>query len=273
MSDQAQNSVEDVIPSEGTLPKPTPDEAREALADRLEARFDAPRLTPALVLLLAVIHVAVGVFRASRGATTLGWALAGPRGARLLARMGGMKTSRLDKGELWRLVSAVFLHTDLIHLSLNLVGLFLVGRLIEAIFGRVRLFFIFLASGVLGAACSWLVVRTPLSVGASGGIYGLLGAALVFVLRHGDELPDDVRTHLRKQLLLAIALNLPIGFVLPVIDQAAHIGGLVGGAVLGAVMGDGVTETARGHRLATAGMALVSLLWVAAAVFGLLGSA
>ena len=264
-----QNSLPHVNPKQPAATTSAEDDAREALADRLEARFDAPRLTPALVLLLALIHTAVGLFRASRGAVSLGWALVGPRGARLLARVGGMKTTRVDKGELWRLVSAVFLHTDLIHLSLNLVGLFLVGRLVEAIFGEVRLFFIFLMSGILGAACSWLLMRTPLSVGASGGIYGLLGAALVFVLRHGDELPEDVRSHLRKQLLLAIALNLPIGFVLPIIDQAAHIGGLIGGALLGAVMGDGVTETARGHRAASAGMGVLSLLLLIGAVLGL----
>lgn len=269
MSPPTENNVHQANPAAPGAPTPSAQDAREALADRLEARFDAPRLTPALVLLLALIHTAVGLFRATRGASTLGWALVGPRGARLLARVGGMKTSRVDKGELWRLVSAVFLHTGLLHLILNLIGLFLVGRLIEAIFGKVRMFFIFLVSGVLGAACSWLVMRTPLSVGASGGIYGLLGAALVFVLRHGDELPDDVRQHLRKQLLLAIALNLPIGFVLPIIDQAAHIGGLLGGGLLGAVMGDGLTQAARGHRAATGAMALLSALLVAGALWGL----
>jgi membrane associated rhomboid family serine protease len=245
---------------------PPAEDPREQLADRLAARMWRAWATATLAVALVGVHVQVGVFRASRGAVDAGTALLGARGARLLTRVGGMKTSRVDEGELWRLVSAVFLHTNLLHLTLNVMGLLLVGRLVEAMLGATRMFTVFLWSGVTGAAASWLLAATPVSVGASGGIFGLLGAALVFVLRHGDELPDDVRRHLRKHLLISILFNLPVGLVVPVIDQAAHVGGLVGGAVLGALLGDRVTEASRARAPATAALALgcaAALAWAA----------
>lgn len=245
---------------------PPADDPREALADHLAARMWRAWATLSLALALLGVHVQVGVFRASRGAVDGATALLGARGGRLLTRVGGMKSSRVDEGELWRLISAVFLHTNLLHLALNVVGLLLVGRLVEAMLGATRMFTVFLWSGVAGAASSWLLAATPVSVGASGGIFGLLGAALVFVLRHGDELPDDVRRHLRKHLIISILFNLPVGLIVPVVDQAAHVGGLVGGAVLGALLGDRVTAASRARASATAALALscaAALLWAA----------
>ena len=246
------------------LNAPPTEDPRERLADALGARMWRAWATLGTAAALVATHAAVDAFRVTQGAKNPWTVWMGGRSARLLTRVGGMRSTRVDAGELWRLVSAVFLHINLLHLALNTLGLLLVGRLVEAMFGPTRMFSIFLGSGVAGAATSWLLGQTTLSVGASGGVFGLLGAALVFVLRHGDELPDDVRRHLRKHLLISIGFNLPIGLVLPAIDQAAHVGGLITGALLGAVLGDGVTQASRARAPASVLMGVacaLALLW------------
>ena len=214
------------------------DAKQEQIFELLAARFESPVTTPVLAAVLGWIHVGIGLWRLDRGALTTTQALFALRGPRLLTRFGAMKTARVDQGELWRLISSQFLHVNWLHLLLNLAGLFLVGRLVESFVGRTRTLALFLWSGAGGAATSWLYARTEVSVGASGGIYGLMGAALIFVLRHEDLLPPDIFRHLRRQLLIGIGINLPLGLLVPMVDQAAHVGGLISGAIAAMILGN-----------------------------------
>jgi rhomboid protease GluP len=91
------------------------------------------------------------------------------------------------------------------------------------------------AGGVFGAALSW-VAGIPLTEGASGGIFALLGAAFTFAFRHGGDLPAALMASLRRRLALWIAFNLGVGLLLPFVNNVAHGGGLVVGLILGMAM-------------------------------------
>jgi len=229
--------------------------------------------TPATRLWLAAIviaHLAVGLVMLSRGRFTwLGVVLA-PRGPRLLSRCGAMNADLLDAGELWRTVSMIFLHGDGTHIFLNGIALFALGRLCEAVYGSVRFTWLFLLSGVGGGLFSWLG-GNELSVGASGGIFGLLGAAFVFGWRYRAALPKPTGDFFRKNLAPWIALNLFIGVVIPFIDNLGHTGGLVTGGILALILGNRVVPGEDTGPLAHGGMVLGILFLLGCAAIGVAG--
>lgn len=224
-----------------TPPTPSDDDPREQALDRLHDGLDRPRLTVALAASLVLIHAGIGARVLLRGNAGVWEAFFAGRGERLLRRSGAMWWRAVDRGELWRLVTSVFLHGDALHLLVNTSALFALGRLCEAVYGPSRMLWIFLLSGVGGATLTW-VGGTTLTVGASGGIFGLLGAAFVFGWKQGRALPDDTAAFFRRRLVPWILVNLAIGLLLPFIDNLGHIGGLVTGCLLGMVLDNRVTE-------------------------------
>ncbi len=145
----------------------------------------------------------------------------------------------LQLGELWRLVTAAFLHVDLMHLVLNMYSLHIVGRQIETFIGKTKFLIVYLISAITGCLLS-AVASTTASVGASGAIFGLMGSLLYFGYHYRTYLGNVVKT----QILPIIALNLFLGFMTPGIDNFAHIGGLVGGLFTTMALGiDGRTKT------------------------------
>jgi membrane associated rhomboid family serine protease len=218
----------------------------EQTADRIVDRLSSPWMTGVLVASVVGVHVAVGWIPYARGRTDLLGVLIRLRGPRLLERCGAMHGESLDQGELWRLISASFLHVEGIHLLLNAVALFVLGRLCEAVFGSVRLLWLFLVAGAGGAALSWFA-GNPLSVGASSAVFGLMGAAIVFGWRHGADLPARARSFFRWKLLPWLALNLALG-LLPFIDAYGHLGGLIAGSALTLVLGNRVVPGNDGVR-------------------------
>lgn len=131
-------------------------------------------------------------------------------------------------GQHWRLLTAMFLHLNLLHLGFNMYMLYLVGRQVELIFGHVRYLALFLIAGFGGSVASYLFSSpVTVSAGASGAIFGLMGALVVA----GHHARADIR-----QVLVLIAINLAFGFVVGGIDWRAHLGGLVTGAVVAAVL-------------------------------------
>jgi rhomboid protease GluP len=178
-----------------------------------------------------------------------------------------MRDIKVDGGELWRLVSCVFLHGDGLHLLLNGLALFALGRLCESLYGSARFAWLFVLSGMCGAAFSWLGGNTT-SVGASGGIFGLMGAAMVFGWRYQAQLPPHMSHFLRRSLLPWVVLNLVIGLLIPFIDNLGHIGGLVGGAVLGTFIGNRVIPGEESSRLVRGSMAAGTLLLLLLAGWG-----
>ena len=231
------------------------------------ARHPATRLLLASIL---VAHIAVGLVMLSRGRFTWIGVVVAPRGPRLLSRCGAMNGELLDAGELWRTVSMIFLHGDGTHIFLNGIALFALGRLCEAVYGSVRFTWLFLLSGVGGGIFSWLG-GNDLSVGASGGIFGLLGAAFIFGWRHRADLPEPTGAFFRKNLAPWIALNLFIGIVVPFIDNLGHTGGLVTGGILALVLGNRVVPGQDTGPLAKGGMVLGILFLVGVAAIGVGG--
>ena len=130
----------------------------------------------------------------------------------------------VKEGEIWRLVTHIFLHGSLMHILLNMYSLFILGNQIETLLGKVKFFVIFMISGICGGLLS-AVLNDVASVGASGAIFGLMGAMLCFGYHYRTYIGDA----LKRQILPVIILNLVIGFMSTGIDNFAHIGGLIGG--------------------------------------------
>ena len=130
----------------------------------------------------------------------------------------------LQAGEIWRLVTHIFLHGSLMHILVNMYSLHILGSQIETLLGKFKFTIIFLVSGICGGLLSGLLNESP-SVGASGAIFGLMGAMLYFGIKYRTYLGEA----LKKQILPVIIINLAIGFMSTGIDNYAHIGGLVAG--------------------------------------------
>lgn len=130
----------------------------------------------------------------------------------------------IKEGEYWRLLTGTFLHADVLHISFNLYALYMLGNQVESFFGKWKFLGIYLISAISGSLLS-ITFNTGVSIGASGAIFGLLGA-LAYFGWHNRVYFGSV---FRSQIVPIILLNLVIGFMSPGIDNAAHIGGLVGG--------------------------------------------
>ncbi|HEY0359270.1 MAG TPA: rhomboid family intramembrane serine protease [Mycobacteriales bacterium] len=151
-------------------------------------------------------------------------------------------------GEFYRLLTAGFLHYGLLHLALNMYALWLLGRECERLLGRWRFLALYLLAGIGGSVAVYCFAPNAFTVGASGSIFGLLGALFFFFRR----MNADVRG-----LLGLLALNLAITFWVPGISIMGHLGGLATGAAIGAVF----AYAPRSSRLAVqvGGLVLVAL--------------
>lgn len=141
-------------------------------------------------------------------------------------------------GEYWRLLSSVFLHIGIMHLALNSLGLLIYGMLLERAFGSLRFAFIYLASGLAGSTASFVANPLAISAGASGAIFGLLGALASCFLTGRGSLGRGSRRD-AAGIGVLVAINLAWGFMVPGIDNWAHIGGLAMGFALGGVLASG----------------------------------
>ncbi|MGN7479630.1 rhomboid family intramembrane serine protease [Solibacillus silvestris] len=134
-------------------------------------------------------------------------------------------------GEWWRIVTSMFLHAGFTHVLFNMFSLFLFGPELEKIAGKIRFLTIYFLAGIFGVAATFLT-EDPYyaSVGASGAIYGILGAfgALVYYTRH-------LFPQLRQIILPLIVVSIFMTFITPNINISAHLGGLITGFILGFV--------------------------------------
>jgi rhomboid protease GluP len=145
-------------------------------------------------------------------------------------QMGWKDNAEIRDGEYYRLLSSNFLHADLVHLAVNMISLYQVGPLAYQIFGPAMFLGVYLISGISGSLTSFLFNPGP-SVGASGAIFGVVGAIFAFALIKNQPA-------IYSQLFLVIIINLIIGFASPGarIDNWGHIGGLVAGFAIGAIL-------------------------------------
>jgi membrane associated rhomboid family serine protease len=150
----------------------------------------------------------------------------------------GIQTLAIDYGmwpvgivvdnEWWRLFTSAFLHGSFLHIAFNMYVLFLLGPTLERILGHTRFLILYVVAALGGSVASyWFSDINTVSVGASGAIFGLMGALIVA----GRRLKYDI-----KQVLILLVINIVIGFISPSVDWRAHLGGLVAGAVIAAIM-------------------------------------
>lgn len=156
-----------------------------------------------------------------------------------LARLGAIVPPLIQQeGEWWRLLSAMFLHGNgtiqgtALHLAMNLIALVQLGTLYELMFGTRRLMVIYFASGIVASLTSLYLTR-GWSVGASGAIFGIMGAFIFSVLRSPRWRHDRRARSVMNQVVFWSLANIAIGSQIPQIDIAAHVGGFVAGLLMG----------------------------------------
>jgi membrane associated rhomboid family serine protease len=154
----------------------------------------------------------------------------------------------------WRFITPMFVHVDLPHVLINMYSLWVVGPYVEKLYGSAKFVFFWVVAGIAGVVASYLTVLSPNtqigplarfifkttdgpSAGASGALFGLIGVLFVFGIKYRHELPEGFKRAFGTGLLPVIMVNLLIGFFLRgLIDNAAHLGGLLAGAVLALVI-------------------------------------
>jgi membrane associated rhomboid family serine protease len=143
-------------------------------------------------------------------------------------RQGALTPILVSSGEYWRLLTSGFLHLSVTHIGLNMLALYFVGLPLERTIGRWRFLTVYLLS-LLGGSIAVMLFADPGStaVGASGAIFGLLGALVAVFVRFRYEL---------RQLMIVVVINLVITFAIPGISWQAHLGGLVVGGIVGVAM-------------------------------------
>ena len=220
-----------------------------------EARQSAPRRRVRVRFLLGrpgsittallIINIAVFVVEVALGGS--GSLFNGPSADKLI-QLGAMvppfiaRTALPQHYQFWRLITAMFLHIGLIHLAFNMYALYLFGYLIEGAFGKPRYIAIYFVAGFLGNVTSFAFGDAiAVGAGASGAIFGLLGAWIAYNYRRRDSALAEA--NLRWALMLII-LNTVIALGFHSIDWRAHLGGLVAGIAAGwLVEGFGPRET------------------------------
>ena len=143
----------------------------------------------------------------------------------------------VQNGEWWRLVTAGFLHGNLLHIGMNSWALYSLGALTEHIYGTARFLVIYFVATVAGYYLSFVHAPLQVSIGASAGITGLIGAMIAWGVAHRSRIGSDIR----NQFIQWVVYLVVIGMV-PGVDNAAHIGGFVGGFAAGWVAGTPVVS-------------------------------
>lgn len=142
----------------------------------------------------------------------------------VLVLLGAKYNHGIANGQFYRLVTCMFLHGGFVHIGLNMYALFAIGPLVEKIFGRWKFLIIYFVSGIIASLLSYLL-SDSISVGASGAIFGLLGACLVFALKNKNKIGKSFLSN----IVSVIFVNVIIGLSMPNIDNFGHFGGLIGG--------------------------------------------
>jgi membrane associated rhomboid family serine protease len=180
---------------------------------------------PVLTYILIGICVAAFVGEVAGGASATGSGFGGSR----LFEEGALSGPAVADGDYWRIVSAGFLHAGFFHLLFNMFSLWILGSLLEPAIGQLRFALIFFVSLLAGSFGALVVDPNSLTVGASGGIFCLMGAAVIVMRNRGIN-------PMESGLGLWIGLNLLLTFTVSGISIGGHIGGLIGGTLAALVL-------------------------------------
>jgi membrane associated rhomboid family serine protease len=200
-----------------------PECARQRTRTRtLSSTGDEPSLTYLLIGLNVLVFI--GGMLGAGGASATG-------ASGTLISDGGLSRAAIDAGEYWRLLTSGFLHAGLLHLFFNMFSLYILGGLLEPAVGRLRFGLIYFTSLLAGSFGALLLQPHGLTVGASGAIFGLMGAAAVVMRGRGLNLMES-------GLGIWILLNVVFTFTFAGISIGAHLGGLIGGTVAALLLFD-----------------------------------
>jgi membrane associated rhomboid family serine protease len=202
---------------------------------RRVGRSDSPVVTYAIMAVCLIVFVAELLLGGMNGAVFQALVAYGP----------------LTSTEPWRLLTSIFVHLSILHLLFNMYSLFVFGPILERMLGRGRFAALFFLSGLGGSVAVLLIAPGTPVAGASGAIFGLLGAFFVIQRHLGGN---------NVQLLIVIALNLGIGFFVPNIAWQAHVGGLIVGAAVALIFVRTRNRQQRGQQFALLGVTLLALV-------------
>jgi rhomboid protease GluP len=198
-----------------------------AFANRRRALARQPWVSYALVL----VNVVVWLLTLATGAALL----QAPADKMLV--WGGNAASEVQRGQWWRLLTAVFLHSGLMHLAMNMAALLLTGPTVERVYGSRRFLLLYLGAGLAGSALSMhFSAQHATAVGASGAVFGVAGALLVAALRHRRFLPTMLSYYTLGGIGLLLLDAMLRGFGSDRVDNAAHVGGFLIGCLLALIL-------------------------------------
>jgi len=204
-----------------------------AVVERIEAA--APpvlRLPPRRAI--RARYALTGLVLAVAAAVAIGLGCSSDLG--VVIRAGAEVHGAIAGGQWWRLVTCVVLHIGALHLLLNASGLFVLGRICEDVFGAARTIAVFGVAGLAGSIASYLGSPAGVSAGASGAVLGLLGAVLVELTLHRAHYRAAWKRGMWGALVIVGVGQIAYGFAYQVVDQWAHVAGLVAGGALGAAL-------------------------------------
>ncbi len=208
------------------LPTETTPELRERVAkeQQFHEHLEKVSASTPVTLVIIVLNVAMFLVMLAAGA---GLVQANPE---IHVRFGSNYGPLTWTGEPWRLLISAFIHFGIIHLAFNMYALYN-GRLTERLFGSARFALIYVLAALSGSVVSgwWEPMRN--SAGASGAIFGVYGALLVFFAMRRAEIPRDMLRSSGRGALSLCIYSLVIGATNPLVDNACHVGGLLGGAL------------------------------------------
>lgn len=214
-----------------TPPNPSPQASASIPLPQARPAFYVPMAKPAVsrfilgVLLAAFfVQVVYGIVRYDSWMTFTGTDI------RALVDLGAKVNPYIAQGEVWRLFTATLLHDGIIHLMFNLYALFALGPMLEAYVGPRRFLIIYLLGGLFGSLLSYAFSQS-VAVGASGAIFGIIGATTVYFFRYRNNFGAQGRAILQN-MIVVIVINLIFGLSAGYIDNWGHIGGLLGGALV-----------------------------------------
>lgn len=243
--------------------------AAEAYIEELLAEADfelrLSKMTPLTWALYLMVALNVGVWLAN---VLSGVSAFKPLPSELLHWGANSAASVVEDHQYWRLLSATFLHAGVLHIALNMLGLWEAGKQLNRLYGNAPFLMIYFASALVGSALSLhFSAQQAVSVGASGAVFGVLGALLTAMYRHRGRIPGTMSKNVMSSQLVFLVYALGQGFAKEGIDNAAHVGGLLAGSLLAWLLAGKMDET-QGLRRRQATM-MAGLLIPAAAVTGL----
>jgi rhomboid protease GluP len=169
------------------------------------------------------------------------------------------------KGQYWRIITSMFAHAGIFHIFMNMYVLLDVGPVAEMLYGRRRFVCLYMLAGIGGALGSLWWNPAVVSVGASGAIFGVVGAMLAFSQHHKDKFSPEMLKRHTKSIFLFVAYNVGFGLMIPGIDNAAHMGGLVSGFLAGAALVPDAAGARRSPWRTVAGLVAFALVFGIAA--------